>query len=159
MPACAAVLILAAATVLLATQLGGSSKSFAAQAATICNESSGALSRLNTHPKSIARAMRLEHAIVSEMAVEVSRLSALHAPTRIASTYEKATADMRSLAASGRWIMARPDYIHLAVSLPVDHQTPPRWLTNWLSRTRALEADLRVRMSKVGVSACDDVTN
>lgn len=124
-----------------------------AQASAICNKAQFALKRLSHKPSSPSEALELDHAILAIAGQEVSQLQGLGAET--SASFRAGLADDRSLLTELSSMLERPDYVHLALTLPGHPNLVPTWLKEWLARTQALQADARTQFSRAGIPACE----
>lgn len=124
-----------------------------ARASAICDKAQLALKRLSHKPSSLAEALKLDHAILATARREVSELQALGSET--SASFHAGLADDQSLLTELSSMLERPDYVHLALTLPGHPNLVPAWLKKWLARTHALQADARTQFSQAGIPACE----
>lgn len=84
---------------------------------------------------------------------EVSELEALGPQANAA--FRAGLADDQALFRELSSMLARPDYVHLAITLPDHPDLVPAWLKRWLARSQALQADARTQFAQAGVPACE----
>jgi hypothetical protein len=151
--AIAAVAALAVAIVLLLGAAG--SPSFSARAQSICLKSRQEAKSVPAEPTSLAQGMQIMQRVLLIYRGEVAQLAALHPPPPYAGAFRRGVDDDSTLTSMLGSMLARPDFVELALSLPGHPELVPAWLTSWLQRTRALELDARAQFAKVpGIAAC-----
>jgi hypothetical protein len=133
---------------------GSGSQSFSARAAAICSSTQRALKR---HPSSLSQfpaALQLEHQMLAAKSREISQLDALRPSGRGAAAFSAGLQDDRALLSALSYILSRPDYAQLAVTLPGHPELTPAWLKDWLARTQALLSAARANFARAGVPGC-----
>jgi hypothetical protein len=53
-----------------------------------------------------------------------------------------------------RSMLARPDFVRLAITLPGHPNLAPAWLKTWLTRSHALAADAQEHFAALHISGC-----
>jgi hypothetical protein len=144
---------LAIAVAFAVTGGGSAGTDVQARASAICNEAQRALRGLPHKPRSLAEALEFDHEILATARREVSELQALGPET--SASFRAGLADDRSLLIELSSMLNRPDYIHLALTLPGHPNLVPTWLKKWLARTQALQTDARAQFSQAGIPACE----
>jgi hypothetical protein len=148
----APLLAMAIVALVFATR-GGSSSNFQARATAVCSASTQALRSLPQKPASIAEGLEIEHGALTIFKREVSELQALG--PQLNASFQAGLTDDRSLLAMFSSMLARPDFVRLALTLPGHPNLMPAWLKEWLARTHALQGDARTQFSQAGVPACE----
>ncbi len=134
---------------------GGSSGTFRAQAQSICTDSQAAIKRLEAaNPTSLTQALQAEHSLLSAYGSEIKQLQSLRPTGAGASGFEAGLNDDTALLSGLTSIMARPDYVQLAMTVPDDPALAPAWLTAWLTREQTLEAQARTGFQQADIPAC-----
>ncbi len=152
--AIAAVAVLAVAIVLLLGARGSSS--FSARAQSLCLTSRKEAKRVPAEPTTVAEGMQVMHRVLGVYRSEVAQLAALKAPAPYASAFRAGMGDDTTLTSMLGSMLARPDFVELALRLPGHPELMPAWLASWLKRTHALELDAHAQFAKVpGVAACE----
>jgi hypothetical protein len=134
---------------------GGSTSSFAAQAASVCTNAQSSLKALRTTPVSIAEALEIEHSVLAVYAREVGRLQVLQPPPSVASQFRAGVADNETLVGMLGLMLRRPDFVELSLTLPHHPELVPAWLKAWLARSQVLQANARSSFAQVGIPACE----
>jgi hypothetical protein len=143
-----------AAVAVLATA-GASSPSFTARAQSVCEQAQASFKQdTQSSPTSLTAALQIERSLLTTFNSQVTRLSALQPPAAVASTFHAAVADDTALAGMLRSLLASPDYVHLALTLPTHPGQMPSWLRTRIARTHALSSDAQSRFAALKVPAC-----
>ncbi len=141
--------------VVLATA-GASGPSFGARAQSICEEAQATFKQdTSSSPTSLDAALKIERSLMTTFGSQVTRLSALRAPAADAANFHAAVADDAALSGMLRSLLARADYLHLAITLPTDPGQTPSWLKAWIVRSHALSSDAQSRFAALKVPACE----
>ena len=132
----------------------GSGQSFQARAQSICKAASASFKQRFKTPDSIGQALQLEHALVNTFSNEITELRRLTPPVAAATRFRAALSDEASLAGMLRSMLANPDYVQLAITLPGHPNREPAWLKSWIARSHALAADAQARFAALHITAC-----
>lgn len=132
---------------------GASGPDATAQAAAVCERAHGELKRLSGSPQSVPAALEMEHRLLAIIGRELTGLEAL-AP-ELSSSFQAGLADDRSLLRGMNAMVARPDFVHLSLTLPGHPELVPAWMKAWLAREQALQRDAQRQFSHAGITACE----
>jgi hypothetical protein len=113
------------------------------------------LEGLSSSPKSVAAAVELEHSLFDIFRRELSELEALDPPN---AAFRAGLAYDRALLRELDWILERPDFVRLSLTLPDHPELTPSWLKRWLARSKALQAHAREGFSEAGVPGCANLS-
>lgn len=131
------------------------SRSFSARAQSICVKSREEAKSVPAEPTGLAQGLQIMHRVLGIYRGEVAQLAALDPPAPYASAFRTGVTDDSTLTSMLASMLARPDFVELALRLPGHPQLVPAWLTSWLQRMRAFELDARAQFAKVpGIAAC-----
>lgn len=145
-------LALAALAAVLMTP-GGSSGGLSAQASAVCANAQRELKELPQSPTSVAGALAMQHSMLAILKREVFELQALG--PQASPAFRAGLVDDQALFRELSSMLARPDYVHLALTLPGHPNLVPAWLKRWLARTHALQADARTQFARADIPACE----
>jgi hypothetical protein len=148
---CVPALAIAVALALAGGRPGGTDVQ--ARASRICEKTELALKGLSPGPSSTAEALEFDHELLAIVRQEVSELQALGAET--SASFRAGLADDQKLLTELSSMLERPDYLHLALTLPGHPDLAPTWMKEWLTRTNSLQTDARMQFSRAGIPACE----
>lgn len=144
--------VVAIAVALVAAGGGRAGGDVEARASAICEKAQTALKGL-PQPSSVGEALEFEHTSLAVLRQEVSELQALG--TETSASFRAGLTDDRELLTELSWMLRRPDYLHLAQTLPGHPELAPPWAKRWLTRTQSLQADAGRQFSESGIPACE----
>jgi hypothetical protein len=132
---------------------GGLPLDFKDGATKVCERAQREAEGLPQSPGSIGEALELERAGLAVYERELFRLRVLG--PLASPSFRAGVADDRALMSMLSSMLARPDFVRLSLTLPNHPGLAPRWLKDWLARSRALVRDAKARFAEAGVAACE----